>query len=88
MESIKAAGRTRLVRYQDNPSLAPLIRYAINLALSEFQFWYNHVRPHRHLSDATPAEAWAGVTPFAARIKSEHWFEAWEGLLQGYYLRR
>ena len=60
---------------------------ALNAALVEFRFWYNHVRPHQHLGGATPAEAWAGVNPFAAKIKSEYWFEAWDGLLQGYYLR-
>ena len=61
---------------------------ALNLALGEFGFWYNQVRPHQNLNGATPAEAWAGVNPFAARIKNEYWFEAWEELLQGYYLRR
>ena len=61
---------------------------ALNLGLGEFGFWYNQVRPHQHLGGATPAEAWSGVNPFAAKIKSEYWFEAWEGLLQGYYLRR
>jgi len=61
---------------------------ALDLALGEFRFWYNHVRPHQHLGGATPAEAWMGVNPFAAKIKNEYWFEAWDGLLQGYYLRR
>ena len=60
---------------------------ALNVALGEFRFWYNQVRPHQHLGGATPAEAWAGVNPFATRIKNESWFEAWDGLLQGYYLR-
>lgn len=61
---------------------------ALDVALGEFQFWYNHVRPHQHLGGATPAEIWADVNPFATRIKNEYWFEAWDGLLQGYYLRR
>lgn len=61
---------------------------SFNLALEEFRFWYNHVRPHRNLDGVTPAEAWAGVNPFAAKIKGEYWFEAWEGLLRGFYLRR
>ena len=61
---------------------------ALNLALAEFGFWYNQVRPHQNLDGRTPAEAWAGVNPFVARIKKEYWFEAWEGLLQGFYLRR
>lgn len=61
---------------------------ALDTALGEFRFWYNQVRPHQHLGGATPAEAWAGVNPFTAKIKSEYWFEAWDGLLHGYYLRR
>ena len=63
-------------------------RDALNMALGEFRLWYNHIRPHQHLGGATPAETWAGVNPFAAKIKGEYWFEAWGGLLQGYYLRR
>jgi transposase InsO family protein len=61
---------------------------ALQGSLGEFQFWYNHVRAHQHLGGATPAEAWVGVNPFATKIKSEHWLDAWDGLLQGYYLRR
>lgn len=61
---------------------------ALGAALVEFRFWYNQVRPHQHLGGATPAEMWAGVNPFTAKIKGEYWFEAWDGLLQGYYLRR
>lgn len=61
---------------------------ALSVSLREFRLWYNHVRPHQHLGGATPAEAWAGVNPFAVKHKSETWFEAWGGLLQGYYLRR
>ena len=63
---------------------------AVQLAgdLKMFRFWYNHVRPHQHLGGRTPAESWAGINPFVAKIKSEYWFEAWDGLLQGYYLRR
>ena len=61
---------------------------ALNQALVEFRFLYNHVRPHQNLGGATPAEAWSGVDPYANRIKDEYWFEAWDGLLAGYYLRR
>ena len=59
---------------------------ALGTALGEFRLWYNHIRPHQHLGGRTPAEAWAGVTPFTTKIKNEYWFEAWEGLLQGHYL--
>lgn len=61
---------------------------ALNTALGEFRFFYNHVRPHQNLGGATPAEAWAGVNPHTARFKQEYWFEAWDGLLAGYFLRR
>ena len=61
---------------------------ALNAALGEFRFFYNHVRPHHNLGGRTPAEAWAGVDPYATRIKREYWFETWDGLLKGYYLRR
>lgn len=61
---------------------------ALNAALGEFRFFYNHVRAHQNLAGATPAEAWAGVDPFKAKIRDEYWFEAWDGLLRGYYLRR
>jgi transposase InsO family protein len=61
---------------------------ALNRDLGEFRFFYNHVRPHRNLGGATPAEAWAGIDPFADRFKAEYWFDARDGLLKGYYLRR
>jgi len=56
-------------------------------ALHQFRFWYNHVRPHQNLCTLTPAEHWAGLR-CPARFKREYWFDAWEGLLQGYYLQR
>ncbi len=59
----------------------------LNNALGPFRFWYNHVRPHSNLEGRTPAEVWAGRDIFTARRKREYWFEAWDGLLTGYYLR-
>lgn len=61
---------------------------ALNRALGESRFFYHHVRPHQNLIGRTPAEAWAGIDPFTDKIKKEYWFEAWDGLLKGYYLRR
>lgn len=61
---------------------------ALNLSLAEFRFFYDVVRPHQNLEGRRPAEAWAGMNPFAAKFKGEYWFAAWGGLLQGYYLRR
>ena len=61
--------------------------HSLNSTLTEFRFFYNHVRPHQNLAGLTPAEAWAGADPFAFASKEEYWFEAWDGLLCGYYLR-
>ncbi|MBL1275919.1 MAG: transposase family protein [Ectothiorhodospiraceae bacterium] len=58
----------------------------LNVALPLFRFWYNHVRPHQYLDDRTPAEVWADDNVFQRRSKKEFWFEAWDGLLGGYYL--
>lgn len=30
----------------------------------------------------------ARLDPYANPVRREFWFEAWDGLLQGYYLRR
>lgn len=68
--------------------LAVLSFDALNNALTEYRFFYNHVRTHQHLGGATPAEAWDGVDPYVTRFKQEYWFAAWDGLLAGYYLRR
>ena len=61
---------------------------ALNHSLGEFRFFYNNVRPHQNLQGATPAEAWSRVDPYAPPVKQDYWFEAWDGLFQGYYLRR
>ena len=61
---------------------------ALGDALVDFRFFYNHVRTHQNLGGATPAEAWAGIDPHMTRFKHEYWFEAWDGLLSGYYLQR
>ncbi len=60
---------------------------SLNGALGQFRLWYNHVRPHQGLAGRTPAEVWAGE-PGILPFRQEFWFEAWDGLLQGYYLRR
>jgi hypothetical protein len=60
---------------------------ALNSALSEFHFFTTMSRPI-NLNGATPTEAWAAVDPHTTRFKQAYWFEAWDGLLQGYYLRR
>ena len=58
----------------------------LNMALPYFRFWYNHIRPHQHLDDRTPAEVWCGKSVFQQSHNEVYWFEAWEGLLSGYYI--
>lgn len=62
-------------------------REQLDGALVQFRFWYNHVRPHRNLNGRTPAEAWRGTDVFANGFTQEYWFEAWDGLLTGFYLK-
>lgn len=62
-------------------------RADLNGALAQFRLWYNHIRPHQALTGRTPAEVWAGEAAMP-RFRKAAWFEAWEGLLQGYYMRR
>lgn len=59
----------------------------LNDALMQFRFWYNHVRPHQNLDGRTPAEVWANRDVFKQQPKRKYWFEAWEGLLTGIYLK-
>jgi len=60
----------------------------LNHALASFALWYNAIRPHQNLNGRTPMEAWAGVDPYRNAPKQALWFEAWGGLLTGFYLRR
>jgi transposase InsO family protein len=62
-------------------------REQLESALGLFRVWYNHVRPHQHLGGRTPAEVWRGVDCYAALPRRCERFEAWDGLLRGYYLR-
>ncbi|MDD5385397.1 MAG: integrase core domain-containing protein [Gallionella sp.] len=60
----------------------------LNYDLDVFRYWYNHIRPHQNLDGKTPAEAWSGDNPYTKSPKQEYWFEAWNGLLAGYELKR
>jgi len=55
----------------------------LSLALPQFRFWYNHIRVHHHLNGRTPAEAWS-KTLYNPK-KQPLFFDAWDGLLTGYY---
>jgi len=58
----------------------------LNESLRLFRLWYNHVRPHQNLQGRTPTEVWSHVDIRQRRSQKEYWFEAWDGLLTGYYL--
>lgn len=67
--------------------IVPISAADLDELLAEFRFWYNAVRPHQHLHHYTPLEVWAGVNPFSDEPKQIYKFIAWEGLLQGFYMR-
>ncbi|BBB70259.1 hypothetical protein UNDYM_6006 (plasmid) [Undibacterium sp. YM2] len=66
----------------------PVNGLMLDRLLRDFVTWYNLIRPHQHLHGYTPAEVWRGIDPYSTPPISVHPFEAWDGLLQGYYLRR
>lgn len=61
-------------------------REGLGKSLDQFRFWYNHVRPHQNLAGKTPSEMWSRKTVFEQKAKERYWFEAWDGLLTGYWL--
>jgi transposase InsO family protein len=55
---------------------------ALQSALDEFRFFYNHIRPHTAIGGRTPAEAWSKIKkPGTDPV----WFETWDGVLTGDY---
>ena len=48
--------------------------------LAEFRCWYNHARPHQHLSGRPPAKVWAGREE---ALGTPTRFCAWDGRLVG-----
>ena len=61
-------------------------RDQLNNSLHLFRLWYNHIRPHQNLQGHTPAEVWSGRPIRQHCSQTEYWFDAWDGLLTGYYL--
>jgi len=61
---------------------------ALDHLLAQFSCWYNVVRPHQHLHGLTPMEVWTGVNPYKTAPISVSRFIGWDGLLQGFYIRR
>lgn len=56
--------------------------------LTQFNFWYDEVRPHQNLQGHTPHEIWYGINAYEKPCKSVQYFSAWEGLLTGFYIHR
>jgi len=55
--------------------------------LAEFNFLYNAVRSHSYLDGKTPDEVWNNVDVFTEGYKRAIWYEKWDCLLTGYYLK-
>ena len=58
----------------------------IQFALDEFQYWYNAIRPHRHLNGLTPDEKWEEINPYRKNPRQVKKVSFWNGLLTGYLL--
>ena len=54
--------------------------------LDEFQYWYNAIRPHRHLNGLTPNEQWEEINPYRKNPRQVKKVSFWNGLLTGYLL--
>jgi len=52
-------------------------------AISEFAYFYNHIRLHQNLGNRTPEMAWRGKFEFQKRKKPQ-WFAGWDGVLCGW----
>ena len=50
-----------------------------------FRLWYNHLRPHQSLAGLPPAEAWSDQSE-NTRVRKAVRFEAWSGVLSGFYV--
>ncbi|MBI3186469.1 MAG: DDE-type integrase/transposase/recombinase [Gammaproteobacteria bacterium] len=50
-----------------------------------FQFWYNTIRTHNNLNGRTPDEVWNGVDIHSRPVHDVFYFNAWDGLLTGFY---
>jgi transposase InsO family protein len=58
----------------------------LNTALRQFRFWYNHTYPHQNLAGCTPAEVWNAKGQLKWQVSQPtKYFEAWDGLLRGFW---
>ena len=61
----------------------------LQTALDEFRFYYNHIRPHQHLSFKTPSEAWDDKEMLTSKDTNEIYsFRGKYLTLNGFYMRR
>lgn len=62
--------------------------HALTQALATFRVWYNQIRPHNHLNGLTPDEVWCEIDPYRITPRRVDVFSEWDGLLQGFAIRR
>jgi putative transposase len=63
-------------------------KLALQAALNEWCYFYNHVRPHQNLNGMTPVEAWKGLNPADLKqTKSATAVQALDGEVGGYHFR-
>jgi len=58
---------------------------SLEVALKEFRFFYNHIRPHQHLNYRTPNEVWNNKSIATSKTHESFYFSALCGNVAGYY---
>lgn len=60
---------------------------SLEVALKEFRFFYNHIRPHQHLNYHTPNEVWNNKSIVNSKTHEALFFTALCGNVAGFYYR-
>lgn len=60
---------------------------SLEIALKEFRFFYNHIRPHQHLYGRTPSEVWRSKPMANSKTHEALYFTALCGNVAGFYYR-
>lgn len=58
--------------------------HELSLLMSDFRFWYNHVRTHQYLDGKTPTEVWHGIDVYKKLPHQWCYYRSWDGLLTGF----
>ncbi|MCH9741051.1 MAG: integrase core domain-containing protein [Epsilonproteobacteria bacterium] len=58
---------------------------ALKVGLTEFRFYYNHIRPHQHLNFKTPSEAWSSRPMATSKRHEPLYFSGLCGNIAGFY---